>query len=288
MKVMTIAAVVILACSAFTGAHASSTDPIEKVLQMIGDLQAKIIGEGNDAQKVYDEFAEFCEDRSRELGFEIKTGKQEKKDLEATIANEAATAESLNAKIEELSGAIAVDEADLKAATEIRAKEQGAFEAEEKELVDVIGTLERAIGILEKEMSKSGAASMMQLQSAKNVVQALAVMVEATSLSTADASKLSSFLQSQEDSEDGSLGAPAATVYEGKSGGIIETMQDLYEKAEAQLEEARKTETKSVQAFEMLAQSLNDEIKYGNKDLDKAKKNLATSAEAQATAEGDL
>merc|ERR1719405_169825 len=135
MKSMALTALVLLASIA--GADASSTDPIEKVLQMISDLEGKIIAEGNDAQKVYDEFSEFCEDRSRELGFEIKTGKQEKKDLEATIANEAATAESLNAKIEELSGAIAVDEADLKAATEIRAKEQGAFEAEEKELVDV-------------------------------------------------------------------------------------------------------------------------------------------------------
>ncbi len=36
---------------------------------MISDHEAKIIGEGNDAQKkVYDEFAESCEDRSRELG----------------------------------------------------------------------------------------------------------------------------------------------------------------------------------------------------------------------------
>merc|ERR1719359_1967128 len=109
-------------------AHASSVDPIEKVLSMISDLQAKIIGEGNDAQKVYDEFSEFCEDRSRELGFEIKTGKAEVKDLEAAIAKEAATADSLNAKIEELSSAIATDEADLKAATEIREKEQAAFE----------------------------------------------------------------------------------------------------------------------------------------------------------------
>merc|ERR1719146_424829 len=167
----------LLVASALPCAHASSTDPIEKVLQMISDLQAKIIGEGNDAQKVYDEFAEFCEDRSKELGFEIKTGKAQVKDLEAVIEKEAATQESLNAKIDELSAAIATDEQDLKAATEIRDKEQKAFEAEEKELVDVIGTLERAIGILEKELSKGGA-SMMQMQSAQNVVQALAVMVE--------------------------------------------------------------------------------------------------------------
>jgi len=38
----------------------------------------------------------------------------------------------------------------------------------------------------------------------------------------------------------------------------------------------------------MMAQGLKDEIKYANQDLDKAKKNLAASAEAKATAEGDL
>ena len=31
----------------------------EKILEMISDLQAKVIGEGNDAQKEYDEYAEF-------------------------------------------------------------------------------------------------------------------------------------------------------------------------------------------------------------------------------------
>merc|ERR1719387_616937 len=127
---------------------------------------------------------------------------------------------------------------------------------------------------------------MMQLQNAQSVTHALAVMVEATSLSSADASKLTALLQ-QEDSSD-SLGAPAAAVFKGQSGGIIETMQDLYEKAEAQLEEARGTEKKSVQAYQMLAQGLKDEIKYGQADLDKAKKNLGASAEAQAAAEGDL
>merc|ERR1719247_1634607 len=104
------------------------------------------------------------------------------------IAKETADSESLSAKIEELASAISVDEADLMAATEIRAKEQAAFEAEEKELVEVIDTMERAIGILEKEMAKGGA-SMMQLKSASSVTQALSIMVEAMSLDSADASK---------------------------------------------------------------------------------------------------
>ena len=42
----------VLTVSAFSSVHASSVDPIEKVLQMISDLESKIIGEGHDAQKV--------------------------------------------------------------------------------------------------------------------------------------------------------------------------------------------------------------------------------------------
>merc|ERR1719355_272659 len=130
---MASALTLLLVATAIPSVSADSTDPIQKVLQMIGDLEGKIIREGNDAQKVYDEFSEFCEDRSRSLGFEIKTGKAEVKELEAAIANEKATIESLDAKIEELASGISVDEADLEAATEIRAKENKAFVAEEKE-----------------------------------------------------------------------------------------------------------------------------------------------------------
>ncbi len=42
--------------------------------------------------------------------------------------------------IEDLAGQIASDEADLKAATEIRATEEAAFSAEEKDLVETIDT----------------------------------------------------------------------------------------------------------------------------------------------------
>merc|ERR1719158_1803855 len=38
----------------------------------------------------------------------------------------------------------------------------------------------------------------------------------------------------------------------------------------------------------MLKQSLTDEVKFANKDMDKAKKSMAESQEHKATAEGDL
>jgi len=254
---------------------------------MISGLQAKVIAEAEDATKMYDEYAEWCEDKSKELGFEIKTAQGDVGQLQAEIDDLAAIIDECSTKIEELTGEIAVDEADLKAATEIRAKEEAAFQAEEGELVEVVDTLHRAIAILEKEMKKG--ASMLQLQNAGTVAQALKVMVQASAFSSADASRLTALLQSsQQEADDSSEDAPAAAAYEGHGGGIIEAMEGLLAKAEAQLAECRKTEAENLHNFEVLKQSLADELNFGNGDLAKAKKCVKESGAEKATLEGEL
>merc|ERR1719314_26168 len=95
-------------------------------------------------------------------------------------------------------------------------------------------------------------------------------------------------VQTDQESDDADTGAPAAAVYEGHSDGIIGTLEGLTEKAEGQLDKARKTESTAVQNYQMLKQSLTDEIKFANKDMDKAKKDLAASQEKKASATGDL
>jgi hypothetical protein len=270
---------------AVAAADDSSVNPIEKVVQMMSDLQAKIIGEGEECQKTYEEFSEWCEDRSKDLGFEIKTGKAEVADLTATIDKETANAQALQTKIDELSGDIATDEADLKAATEIREKEAADFAAEEKELTTVIDMLQRAIAVLEKEL---GGASLMQVKSATSLADALAIMVKAAGINSMDAAGITSFMQQTTDDDDSDAGAPDAAVYESHSGGIIDTLNGLLEKGETQLSAATATETTNKNNFEQLKQGLTDEIKYANKDMDDAKKGLAESGEIKAAAEGDL
>merc|ERR1719433_1886147 len=268
----------------------SALAPIGKVLQMLSELQAKIIGEGESAHKVFSEFAEWCEDRSKDLHFAIDTGKSEVASLKATMAEEVALTGALNAKVEKLSGEIATDEADLKAATEIRAMENAAFMAEERELSEVVDTLQRAIAILKREMAKSGTQILMQLKNANTVVQALSVIVQASMLSSADGQRLTALVQSSQASQDGDedVGEPDAAVYKGHSADIIYTLEDLLAKADDQLATARKTETANLHNFQMLKQSLEDEIKFGNADMAEAKKGLAESAEKQAVANGDL
>jgi len=268
---------------------ASAVNPLQKTIQMLSDLSAKIISEGEQMQKEYEEFSEFCEDRSRDLGFEIKTGKSQVAELKATILKEESSAEELSSKIEDLVGDIASDEADLKAATEIRDREATDFATEEKELSETISMVERAIGVIEKQQAKGGAA-MMQLKGIKSMTDVFATMIKASAMSSADATRLAALVQTENDSDDAELdaGAPQAAAYEGQSGGIVDTLEGLLEKAQNQLGELQKTEVNKKNNFSMLKQSLEDEVKFASKEKDSAAKGLAASGENKATAQGDL
>merc|ERR1719262_2085501 len=108
-----------------------STNPIAKVIEMLSDLQQKIIKEGEAAQKEYDEFSEWCEEGARNLQYEIKTGKASVDELQATIEKAKSDISVKEGEIEGLAATISTDEADLKAATDIRDKEHKDFTLEE-------------------------------------------------------------------------------------------------------------------------------------------------------------
>ena len=54
-------------CLVAAAAASKSGSPIGKVLEMISDLEKKTIGEGDASQKAYEEVAEFCSDRQKEV-----------------------------------------------------------------------------------------------------------------------------------------------------------------------------------------------------------------------------
>jgi len=286
------AATLLFAVAASTALHGTSATsaPLGKVISMLGDLEAKITAEGVASKKLFEEKTEWCKDTVAQTKFEIKTGKAEIADLGAIIVKDSADIETFTSEIERLSGEIAADEADLKAATKIRDSETADFAAEEKELTETIGTLERAITIISREMS--GGASMLQLKNTNSLAQALKIMVQASAFSSADASRLTALVQNSDRSDDSdsdaSLAAPAAAVYESHSGSILDTLQDLLEKAQAQLASIQKDEVSKQHAYEMLSQSVGDEIKFATKDMAAAKTGLAGSGESKSAAEGDL
>jgi hypothetical protein len=273
---------------AVLAAAADAASPVDKVIGLLADLVVKIQKEDEEAQKVFAKFDAWCVERNTNIEFEIKTGKAEVADLSATIQKEAALSSASRTRMEELAASIAKDDSDLKAATEVRGKEASDFASEEQETRDCISALERAVAILTREMTKGSAASMMQIKGTNNIVQALQAMVQASSLSSADATRLTSLVQNSHESESSDEDEADPAVYKKDRGGIIGVLENLLDKAQDQLEKARTSETAKRHNFALLKQSLDDEMDADKKDMAQSKKNVAASEEAKATAEGDL
>lgn len=138
--------------------------------------------------------------------------------MSATIKKAESDTLSLNAKIDDLVQDISTSEADLKGASTIREKENAEFVVAEKELVDTISTLERAINILERKLSTS---AMLQEKVDSNdmgkLVRVLSAVVDAASLCIHDKKTLLGLVQNSQKQEDDSLevdvGAPDPAAY---------------------------------------------------------------------------
>jgi hypothetical protein len=270
----------------------AAVTPVSKVLELLSSLESKITKDGEEEEKLFVKYMDWCKNAKADTGYAIKTAKAEIEDLTSTIGKALSDIDAYSTKIEELAGSISQDTADLKSATGIRAKESAEFTASEEELVEAVDMLDRAINILEKKLH--GSAALVQSQyntkDMKSILSALNAVVEAASLSLHDKNKLLSLAQSQnnDDDSDSDVGAPAAEAYKSHSGNIIDVLEDMREKAQGELAKIRAEESAAKHNFEMLKQSLEDQITYDNKEMDESKSNKAAAAETKAVAEGDL
>jgi len=276
----------------FLGASAVTlkVSPIEKILQLLGDLQAKIIKEGEEVEKIFEEFTDYCKDTSKDTQFEIKTGKSAAERFGAASDDASAQITELESKIQTLSSSVATNSKDLESATAIRKAEKGDYDKADAELAETVDMLRRAIGIIEKSMK--GGSFLQNGRSMQEVSEALGALVGAEGVrgvSVEDQQRLQALLQSQEaDTDLQPAGAPAPAAYKSQSGGILSAMEDMLEKAEAQRADGQKAEMEANHNFEMLKQSLEDSVAAETKELDESKKAKAGAEEEKAAAEGEL
>jgi len=280
---------VALGLLAASTAQAEQTNPLGQVFALMDELAAKVTKDKEAEAKAYKEYFEWCDDASSNKNNEIKTATALKEKLEATIAELTANLDATDTKIAELVDAISTGETDLASATKIREKEAADFAASEKDLVEAVDTLGRALNILEREMAKNPAAlAQMSTSDMSSVVQGLSVIVEAAGFAASDKNRLVALVQAKQDSDDSEAGAPAAAVYTSQSGGIVDVIADMQSKAEEELAELRKSEKNALHNFNMLKQSLDDQLAVDNKDLDDAKARKAADSEAKGDAQGEL
>jgi len=286
---MKMAMQLVLLFAVFPGTLASQTNPIQKVIELITHLEAKIMSEGEAEQKAYKEFFEWCDDTAKNGHFNVKTATSEKAKLEATIKKAASDIQIADDQIATHVASIAQDNKDLEDATVIRTKEHKDFAAAEAELMEGVDMLERAIGVIERNMK--GSALIQQPVDTANVetlLKSVSVVIDAASFSTNDKTKLLGLIQNMQGDDDSELGAPAPDTYKSHSGGIIDVLEDMKEKAEGELSEARKAEANSQHNYDMLKQSLVDSIAASEHEKKETENEKSDAIGTKAAAEGDL
>jgi hypothetical protein len=138
-------------------------------------------------------------------------------------------------------------------------------------------------------MSKNPASlAQVDTRNLDSVLKGLSAVINAAAFSAQDQAKLTALVQQNSESDDEEPGAPAAAVYKTHSTSIFDVLEDMKEKAEGQLAELRKAESNTKHNYEMLKQSLTDEIEADTKDMNEEKSLKAATEEQKAGAEGDL
>mmetsp|Transcript_7666 Transcript_7666/g.20643 ORF Transcript_7666/g.20643 Transcript_7666/m.20643 type:complete len:724 (+) Transcript_7666:136-2307(+) len=305
LAVLVIAAITAARGETFTE-ESYTGNPVQKVVQLIGELEAKVIKDGVKEQKTYDKYVRWCGQTSREKQSSVKENSRMKESLEATISKASDDSDAAKVQILDLAGSIATDNSDLRAATLLREKETKDFEAFDDDLGGTIQTLARAREVLKKELKKGGlkaAASFLQRPTAgmSLFAESLGQLVDAAEvISGQDRKRLVSLIETAQkggdsdedgelnDFEDLDLGAPKAAVYASSSTPLLETLKELQGKSEDSQREARGKETGAQRSFELLRQPLQGKIAAQDRELVDARKDKAEADEAKADAESKM
>jgi len=277
-------------------AAASAVDmgPIQKVLQLLDELQAKVISEGEGSQVQYEEFVDWCGKQAMETKHSIGDAQEQIDTLQATIETSSANVDELTAEIETLTADISRGEGELQTAKDQRATEHSDFLTRDEHLGETADMLTRAGAVLEKNLAavKSEAVQGALLK----LTSTLSTAVDASFIALPDKQLVQSLLQKVDDADDKTdidvslLSQPQAAqvAYEGSGGAIIQTLQDLREKAESSRAALQKSEMNAVHAHNMFQQASETELKAQSEQLETAKKRLNKNEETKAAAEGEI
>jgi len=277
----------LLVLASFAAADAGSISPVQKVISLIDDFTAKVQKDVDVASKQFEAESKFCDDESVAKEYAIKDTSEQIESLSATIEEEKAKLLEYGTNIQDASGRISDTEGDLYKATQQRDTTHKDFMANEKELVTTVGQLEGASSTLKKALSLAQMTPEAR-KGVERVVGALSQVVEASFVTHAQRAKVKAFLQSRTDADDDLSLLSANKGSDGSGSSIIETVEQLTEKAEGTLSDVRKDEMQSNHQHMLLKQGLDSEIKSTNNELAENTHGKQISTQSLAQAEKDL
>jgi hypothetical protein len=273
---------IVLAALLFAAPAAAdeSVGGVQKVIQMLNDMSAKAKQEKQDEEVAFAEFGVWCEHEQTSLTKNIAKGGEEIELLGASISKLTTEAKVLGEEIGQLKEDVAGFEAEQKAKTIQREKDNKAFIAESSDYGESLDALERAISTLQaRSADKPAAADAVLLQLAqgdKLPGQAKAMVAAFVGMLGKD------FMEGMDE-------APEANAYESQSGGIIGMLKKLKDEFRAKLGQCQKEEMNSKHAYDMLVTDLVDSIENSNanaeeKTITKARKQEQSASDKKSLA----
>lgn len=237
----------------------STVTPVQQVLNMLGQLKTKGKQQMEEEQKIYATYAEWVDDTSRQLGFDIQTAKTSIEQLEAAIAKAENDVARLGKAINALDAEIDGLKADLARATKQRTTEHNEFLETEADLSESVDALMRAIDEVQaQDYSRPEATALLQRMAVetRGMRRVLALLGE----------------------NKAEPGAPAVAAYEFQSGTILAVLKKLSKKFQDELFEVQRSESERDNAYQVEKIHLDNAIAKNTADRDdraatKAKRN---------------
>jgi len=244
--------------SLVTGQAATSNAAVQKVIQMLQDMQATAKKEKHEEEVKYADFETFCTNEIADLKESIKKAEEQIEMLTSEIEKLTNDVGVLGEEIAKLGSDVAGFEADVKAQTSQREKEYADFVAESTDYAESIDALDRAITVLTRNAADK-----------KQAGTALLQVSQLTMLPEREKAMVSAFMAVMDSDEDGQAPTPPeANAYENQSGGIVDMLKNLQDDFRKKAKQCEKEEMNSKHAFDMIIQDLTDSISRANSDIE--------------------
>jgi chromosome segregation ATPase len=269
---------------------------VQKVIVMLQENKIKVMNDLKEEETEMAEYSKYCDDEADAKAYSIKTATRKIADLNAEIDDAAAQVRSLEDEIALLGTEMAAKSKELSDAGVVRKKDRDNFSKTEAAMLDTVGALEKAIvlvkrsaGFLQTEKPHGAKAY------AKQIADALRPVVNAAWVDKGSIQVLKGFIQDRDQDASGSDSSDDLQLHmnqpsEAKeaSGGIMQVLEDMKEKAQETLSNARMEEMKANHNYQMMTASLKSSLDLAAKKLSDCKATTASLTESSGKATGEL
>mmetsp|Transcript_8385 Transcript_8385/g.24086 ORF Transcript_8385/g.24086 Transcript_8385/m.24086 type:complete len:680 (-) Transcript_8385:81-2120(-) len=273
---------VVAASSALVGAisrGAAAVTPTQQVITMLTEMKTKGEKMMDTERKTYATYAEWVDDETKRLGFEIQDGEKKIEELLAFIEKADSDVDRLGREIQELNAEIDTLEGEKAKATETRKSEHEEYVKVSTDYSESVDALKRAVQVVGAQNYDRPQAEMLLQQmsgSVPGMPKVLAALLQERSRSLRGRSA------------DLEPGAPEVAAYESQSGGVLSLLKSLLKKFKNELAATEEDEANQAHEFSLVELHLSDTIAKDTSDRDEKAVLKGERAAASAKAKGDL